>query len=182
MLLSSETLSVLIASPFPTFPFSSFLDLWCCQKHLCLLPSKPTPLLSPFLSKTAPLSAYLSAPIISKLQSCSDFHFICLTAPLNVVHCPQFEVIWLLLHLLLSSLLQHLFLSTHQSFSSYLLTSCFLLHLLCTLMATQTATYPVSFPHTSHLSIHHLFITLFFAHTSLPHSQLLYYFYPQGLP
>lgn len=32
------------------------------------------------MSKTGPLSAYLSAPIISKLQSCSDFHFSCLTA------------------------------------------------------------------------------------------------------
>lgn len=59
-----------------------FLNLptQCCQKHLSLLPPPHTPLLSCSVSKTGPLSAYLSAPIISKLQSCSDFHFSCLTA------------------------------------------------------------------------------------------------------
>lgn len=75
------------------FPFSGsdtpsalilllFLDLptQCCQKHLYLLPSPHTPLLSCSVSETGPLSAYLSAPIISKLQSCSDFQFSCLTA------------------------------------------------------------------------------------------------------
>lgn len=88
-LLGSETLLMLNSPLFPHFHLSSFLHLECCQKHLYLLPSQPTPLLFPLLSKAAPLSAYLSAPIISKLQSCSDLYFSCLRAPLNVVHCPQ---------------------------------------------------------------------------------------------
>lgn len=60
--------------------FPPNLPTYCCQKHLYLLPSQHTPPLSLSVSKTGPLSAYLSAPIISKLQSCSDFHFSCLTA------------------------------------------------------------------------------------------------------
>ena len=82
------------------FTSFSYLLLFILPRPLVLsetplpptVPSQPTSLLSPLLSKTAPLSAYLSAPIISKLQSCSDFHFSCLTASLNVLHCPQFAV------------------------------------------------------------------------------------------
>lgn len=70
----SDTPSTLILLLFLNLPTQ------CCQKHLYFLPSPHTPLLSRSVSKTGPLSAYLSAPIISKLQSCSDFHFSCLTA------------------------------------------------------------------------------------------------------
>lgn len=71
-----------------------------------------------------------------------------------------------LFHLLSNTPLQHLFLFhppifctifTHRPLSPP--------HLLLSLMATQTATYALSFPHSSQLSIHHLFITLFL-HTS----------------
>lgn len=70
----SDTPSALISLLFLKLPSQ------CCQKHLYLLPSPHTPLLSRSVSKTGPLSAYLSAPIISKLQSCSDFYSSCLTA------------------------------------------------------------------------------------------------------